>query len=165
VQRVPESWQICGARETDAAEIARLAGLLGYPSGAQAMHERLGELLARPDQHIAVVALLSAPDRRADGARLGGWVHVARHITLESGEFAEILGLIVDPATRRAGVGRALVAETERWARVHQLARLIVRSNVLRGESHSFYPALGLPRSKSQHVYAKSLGADIGAVA
>ena len=162
---MPEGWHICGARQQDAPEIARLAELLGYPSGAQAMRERLGELLARPDQWVAVAAPPPAPDRRSEGTRLGGWVHVARHITLESGEFAEILGLIVDPAARRAGVGRALVAEAERWARVHQLGRLTVRSNVLRDESHTFYPALGLPRSKSQHVYAKSLGADTGAVA
>jgi GNAT superfamily N-acetyltransferase len=129
------------------------------------MHARLGELLARPDQRIAVAARMPGPDQRTDGAMLGGWMHVARHIALESGEFAEILGLIVDPAARRAGVGRALVAEAERWARLHRLACLTVRSNVLRGEPHTFYPALGFSRSKSQHVYAKSLGADIGAVA
>jgi len=162
---VSESWQIRGARQEDAAEIARLAGLLGYPSEARAMRERLEELLARPDQRIAVAAAASAREPRADGAALGGWVHVTRHIALESGQFAEILGLIVDPAARRAGVGRALVAEAERWARVHRLARLVVRSNVLRKESHSFYPALGLPRNKSQHVYAKSLGTEFGAVA
>lgn len=160
-----ESWQICDAREDDAAEIARLAGLLGYPSAAQPMRERLGELLARPDQRIAVAALPARAERAEAGAKLGGWVHVARHITLESGEFAEILGLIVDPAARRVGVGRALVAEAERWARVHRLGRLVVRSNVVRDEPHTFYPALGLPRSKSQHVYAKSLGAGGGAVA
>lgn len=160
-----EAWQICDARRQDAAEIARLAGLLGYPSEAQGMHERLGELLARPDQRVAVAARMTGPDRRAKGAMLGGWVHVARHITLESGEFAEILGLIVDPAARRAGLGRALVAEAERWARLHRLARLTVRSNVLRGEPHTFYPALGFTLRKSQHVYAKSLGADVGAVA
>lgn len=165
MQPVSESWQICGVRQQDAAEIARLAQLLGYPSGAQAMQDRLDELLTRPDQWIAVAAPTPAPDRGVEGARLGGWVHVARHITLESGEFAEILGLIVDPAARRAGVGRALVAEAERWACVHQLGRLTVRSNVLRGESHTFYPALGFPRSKSQHVYSKSLGADSGPVA
>jgi GNAT superfamily N-acetyltransferase len=162
---VSESWQICGARREDAAEIARLAGLLGYPSEGRAMRERLEELLARADQRIAVAAPLPARELRAGGATLGGWVHVARHITLESGEFAEILGLIVDPAARRAGVGRALVAEAERWARMQLLGRLVVRSNVVRDESHTFYPALGLPRSKSQHVYAKSLGADWGAVA
>ena len=165
MSEVAEGWQICDARTQDAAEIARLAGLLGYPSETQAMQERLDELLARPDQRIAVAARMTGPERRGDAAMLGGWVHVTRHIALESGEFAEILGLIVDPAARRAGVGRALVAEAERWARLQRLARLTVRSNVLRAEPHTFYPALGFVRSKSQHVYAKSLGADVGAVA
>jgi GNAT superfamily N-acetyltransferase len=162
---MPESWQIRVARQQDAAEIARLAGLLGYPTDAQTMHARLGELLTRPDQRIAVATPTPAAGGLADAARLGGWMHVARHIVLESGEFAEILGLIVDPTARRAGVGRALVAEAERWARAHRLGRLAVRSNVLRDESHTFYPALGFPHSKSQHVYAKSLGADTVAVA
>lgn len=153
---MPERWLIRGARPQDAAEIARLAGLLGYPSEAQAIAGRLDELLAHPDHRIAVAAA---------GETLGGWLHEARHITLESGEFAEILGLIIDPAARRAGLGRSLVAEAERWARVHRLSRLTVRSNVLRGEAHAFYPALGFTLRKSQQIYAKALGAEIGAVA
>src|SRR6185437_17034136 len=114
------------------------------PSDAGAMLERLRQLQGSADHRIAV----AAPAAGSPGA-LGGWMHVARRATLESGEFAEILGLVVDTAARRGGVGRALVADAERWARVHRLARLVVRSNVLRDESHSFYPALGLPRNKS----------------
>lgn len=161
---VTESWQIRGAHGDDAAEVARLASLLGYPSDARAMHVRLGELLADPNHRVAVAVPLHAPDRSAE-ATLGGWVHLARHIALESGAFAEILGLIVDPAARRAGVGRILIAEAERWAQAQRLQRLAVRSNVARGEAHIFYPALGFARAKSQHVYAKTLGADAGPVA
>jgi len=147
---VSEDWQIRGACQADAAQIAWLAGVLGYPGETHAMDERLGELLRRPDHRIAVAA--------GRYGHLGGWLHVARHVPLESGAFAEILGLIVDPQVRRAGLGRALVAEAERWAALHHLARLAVRSNVMRSESHAFYPSLGFTRSKSQHVYAKLLG-------
>jgi ribosomal protein S18 acetylase RimI-like enzyme len=165
VSAAPEGWQIRSARQQDAAEIARLAGLLGYPSGARAVQGRLGELLARPDHRIVVAAPVAVSEGGAPGAKVGGWMHAARHLTLESAEFAEILGLIVDPAARRTGLGRTLVAEAERWARAHRFARLTVRSNVVRAESHAFYPALGFTLRKSQHIYAKALGPDVGPVA
>ncbi|HTT03681.1 MAG TPA: GNAT family N-acetyltransferase [Steroidobacteraceae bacterium] len=161
----PEGWQIRGARQQDAAEIARLASVLGYPSDAPAVQGRLGELLAHPDHRIVVAAPIAARGRGSADAKIGGWMHEARHLTLESGEFAEILGLIVDPAARRTGLGRLLVAEAERWARVHRLARLTVRSNVARAESHAFYPALGFTQAKTQRVYTKALGPDAGPVA
>lgn len=159
-----EEWRIRGARPEDAAELARLSGLLGYPSDAAAMLERLGWLLGSADHWIAVAAPVEA-STGGSAPPLGGWMHVARHRALESGEFAEILGLVVDPAARRAGLGRALVAEAERWAREQRVQRLTVRSNVARGEAHRFYPALGFAHSKSQHVYSKAFGAAAGAVA
>jgi GNAT superfamily N-acetyltransferase len=160
IKALTEGWQIRGARQADAAELARLSGLLGYPSDASAMRGRLSELLGAADHRIVVAAPLWAAARS-----LGGWMHVARHQTLESGAFAEILGLIVDAEARRAGVGRAMVAEAERWARVQRVPRLTVRSNVTRSEAHRFYPALGFSHSKSQQVYSKALGAGAGAVA
>jgi hypothetical protein len=36
---------------------------------------------------------------------------------------------------------------------------IVVRSNVLRPESHGFYESLGYIRTKSQHVYSKCLPA------
>jgi len=158
-----EGWQIRGARIADAAGIARLSGLLGYPAEPAAIRLRLQQLAVSADHWVAV----AAPPGATSGAHapLGGWMHVARHMTLESGEFAEILGLVVDPAARRGGVGRALAAAAEQWARTQRLARLTVRSNAARSEAHAFYPALGFAHGKSQHVYSKALGSDAGAVA
>jgi len=150
-----QPWIIRAARAADAAELARLATLLGYPSDAGAMLERLRQLQGSADHRIAV----AAPAAGSPGA-LGGWMHVARRATLESGEFAEILGLVVDTAARRGGVGRALVADAERWMRVQRLPRLTVRSNATRAESHDFYPALGFARVKTQQVYSKAFGDD-----
>lgn len=158
-----EGWQIRGACSADAAEVARLSGLLGYPAERAGMLARLQALAVSADHWVAVAAPLGAPS--GAGVPLGGWMHVARRIALESGEFAEILGLVVEPAARRGGVGRSLAAAAEHWARTQRLARLTVRSNVARSESHAFYPALGFARSKSQHVYSKALGSDAGSVA
>jgi GNAT superfamily N-acetyltransferase len=133
----------------DAAAIARLAGELGFPAGAEQMRARLEVLASLCEHWIGVAA-------RPEGAPLG-WIHVARCWTLQTGEFALILGLVVAAEARRAGVGRALVAAAERWSRESGLERITVRSNVLRSESHQFYPSLGYARQKSQHVYVKTL--------
>jgi GNAT superfamily N-acetyltransferase len=62
---------------------------------------------------------------------------------------------VVDSRRRREGLGKALVARAEQWARERSLPKLRVRSNVTREESHRFYPAIGFVKSKTQHVYEK----------
>jgi predicted N-acetyltransferase YhbS len=54
-------------------------------------------------------------------------------------------------------VGRQLVQRAERWARGQGLERIVVRSNALRAEAHSFYPALEYVLAKTQRVYVKPL--------
>lgn len=139
------------ARADDAAGIARLAGALGYPVDAGTVKARLEALLPQAGQHVVVAA--------GEGALLG-WVAAERRLTLESGERVEIVGLVVDAAARRSGVGRALVAEAERWAQAQGFAEIVVRSNVVRAESHPFYRGLGYLCRKTQHVYAKPLAVD-----
>lgn len=137
------------ARIGDAAELARLADELGYPMSRAEMVRRLETLLASDRHCVSVVE--SAPER------LAGWVHVEHRSTIEGGDRAELMGLVVDARVRRSGVGKALVAEAERWAAARRLGSLTVRSNVVRDESHPFYAALGFVRSKTQHVYTKGL--------
>jgi len=137
------------ARIEDAAEIARLAGELGYPVDAAAMRVRLHSLLSSPQYRVVV----------AQGGHGGllGWVAVERRHTLESGEFVEIVGLVVDASARGSGVGRALVADAERWALAQCFDAIGVRSNVAREGSHAFYGSLGFSRIKTQHMYRKRL--------
>jgi GNAT superfamily N-acetyltransferase len=137
------------ARAGDAAEVARLAGELGYPVDAQAMGTRLDTLMGDPRQSVHVVD--------SEGGRLAGWISAERRLSLEAGERVEITGLVVDGATRRGGVGRALVEAAESWAREQGIDRMVVRSNVQRQASHPFYETLGYVRQKSQHVYGRRL--------
>ena len=136
------------ARLEDAAEIARLSTELGYPTSADEMLPRLRDVLADPDHRVIVAAA---------GSALRGWIGVERRRNLEGGGQAEIIGLVVDARARRSGVGAALAAAAEQWARGLGYACLLVRSNAARVESHPFYAKHGYLRSKTQHVYSKPL--------
>ena len=138
------------AQLADAAEMARLAGQLGYPLPATEMARRLAAVL--PDErHLVAVA--------ADGGALRGWIHVEHRFSLEGGERAELMGLVIEANCRRGGLGRELVGLAEAWALARGIASLTVRSNAARAESHPFYEALGFARTKTQHVYNKALTA------
>jgi GNAT superfamily N-acetyltransferase len=133
----------------DAAEIARLAGELGYAASVEAVQARLALLLAHADHRISVVER----DRN-----LLGWIAVERRCTLESGERIEIAGLVVDARHRASGVGRLLLKDAEDWAQQLGFELICVRSNVLRDAAHPFYERQGYVRRKTQHFYVKALG-------
>ena len=137
----------------DAEIIAQLATELGYPTTTEQAASRLSALLARDTYFVAVAEM---------SLRVVGWVAVERRLLLESGERAEIVGLIVAATSRRAGIGAALVQAAEGWARAQGMQALSVRSNVARVEAHPFYEGLGYQRAKTQHSYTKSLPAERG---
>jgi GNAT superfamily N-acetyltransferase len=137
------------ARPSDAAEIARLTGVLGYPASVENIDNRLLFLLASENHFLAV-----APGQ--DGQLLG-WVAVELRVPLESGPKAEISGLVVTAQSRRSGVGAKLVSAAEQWAAKRGLPSIGVRSNIARMESHAFYQAMSYVRRKTQHCYEKRL--------
>jgi ribosomal protein S18 acetylase RimI-like enzyme len=140
--------EIRTAKLDDAQAIAALAIELGYAADEAVMRARLQAILGRPDQHIVVGV--------ADGV-VAGWLQASTSDVLESGFRAEIVGLIVSAAYRRRGLGRRLVESAVAWAGTTGAKAVSVRSNVVRGESHSFYPALGFEPVKTQAVYRKRL--------
>ena len=139
------------ANLADAAEIARLAGELGYPAEGKAMASRLERLLDRA-QDLILVAFAGENENR-----LLGWIAAEARTPLVATPRVEIMGLVVDETARKSGVGKRLVAAVEDWAKEHGVRDVVVRSNVLREESHPFYEHLGYHRAKSQHVYHKEL--------
>jgi ribosomal protein S18 acetylase RimI-like enzyme len=140
---------IRAATLADAARLAVLTEVLGYPATPDALAERLGRLLAR-DEELVLVA-------EASPGQIVGWLHGGERELLESGRRCEILGLVVDVTCRGRGVGRQLVQEAEAWASTRGLDQMAVRSNVGRAESHPFYEHLGYVRAKTQHAYRKRL--------
>jgi ribosomal protein S18 acetylase RimI-like enzyme len=133
--------------EADAEAVAKLSGELGYPSDADAIRRRFravdpGDLLLVAENESA------API---------GFVHARTMHTVEADPRVHILGLVVSSMARRAGVGRKLMAEVERWAATTDANMIVLRSNTARGEAHDFYPAIGYTQLKTQAVYAKKL--------
>lgn len=144
----------------DAAAIARLATQLGYPVTEAAMVTRLAKILASPEHVVFVAELDGGPagvHGNAPGDGIAGWIagEIRHHV--EADARAEITGLVVEAGARRAGVGRALIEEVERWATRLGHRRVVVRSNAARVESHPFYLKRGYARAKTQHVYEKVL--------
>jgi GNAT superfamily N-acetyltransferase len=65
--------------------------------------------------------------------------------------------MVVDEKKRRSGVGRALMAAAERWAKSRGVKLLRLRTEISRADAHAFYESLGYARLKTQHVYRKPL--------
>ncbi len=133
----------------DAKEIALLSEELGYPVSKEEMVKRLSTLLEMPNYFIAVAT--------GKDQQVMGWIAVEQRILLESGPRAEIVGLIVSSKFRRAGVGKALVIEAEKWATQKGLSVACVRSNEIRKVAHVFYQKLGYSYRKTQLNFAKNL--------
>jgi GNAT superfamily N-acetyltransferase len=129
-------------RPEDAVAIADLCAQLGYRVNADEIRDRLAA--PSPEDSSVVVA-------RLDG-RVVGWLEVGLVRALESGTWAEITGLVVDAATRRRGVGDALVRWAADWARGRGQPRLRVRTNVIRKDAFAFYTRLGFGETKQQRV-------------
>lgn len=133
----------------DAPSVARLATQLGYPCEPADIERRFAFIAGAPD-HAVLVA-------EAPSGQVVGWVHVHGRCLLEAEPFAEIGGLVVAEECRGQGVGRALMAEAERWAAEHGYAEVCVRSNAIRQAAHRFYQGLGYRPVKAQQVFRKAV--------
>jgi GNAT superfamily N-acetyltransferase len=135
-------------RAGDADRVAVLAGELGYPSSAVEVGERMRHLLGRDD----VAALVAE-----DAGRVIAWLHVEMRRSLVADHEAQVMALVVDEACRSRGIGAAMMAAAEGWAREQGAERLRVGSRVSRAEAHRFYERLGYDRSKTSHWFQKRL--------
>jgi GNAT superfamily N-acetyltransferase len=126
--------EIRDATAADAPDIARLLAALGYPATPEAIPARLERLTSD-----GAVALIAAAASRPIGLAT---VHV-RVVLHAEAPVAQLTALVVDPASRRRGVGRLLVARAERWAAARGAAKLVVTTALHRADAHAFYDGLG----------------------
>lgn len=141
-------FEITTARSEHANQIAKLTQELGYTANTKDTETWLTHL-SRSPLHCVYIAVVDN--------QVCGWLVVEKRMFLESGTKAEITGLVVGKQYRCLGIAQALVRAAQEWAIEQGLETMVVRSNIEREESHLFYPKVGFERSKTTHVYTKSL--------
>lgn len=123
------------ARATDAADMARLCGQLGYPAEQSELPSRLARL-SRDENARAFVGQI--------GDTIAGMITVHVRYTLNhTAPIAQITLLVVDESVRGKGVGRALVEAAERFAMERGTRRVTVTTQLSRAGAHAFYESVG----------------------
>jgi GNAT superfamily N-acetyltransferase len=128
--------------------LAALAGELGYPTSAEAL---VGRLAALHPTDAAVMVSTGSDDVPI------GWCHVEMRRTLVEPVSALIVGLVIGEGHRSAGIGAALLAAAEAWARARGCSRLVVATRITRERAHRFYARQGYEVSKTSYFLTKVL--------
>jgi aminoglycoside 6'-N-acetyltransferase I len=120
---------------TELNRIARLRATL-WPGSAI---EDLAALVAAQPGYLVLVAL--------DGEEPAGFAEISlRHDDASgcgSSPSAFLEGICVDPAHRRKGIARALVAKALEWGRERGISEFASEALLANGASHAFHRAIG----------------------
>jgi GNAT superfamily N-acetyltransferase len=133
-------------RDAGPADAEWIAGLLseeGYPAGASDVDRRL-ERFAEMGSFVRVA--------ERDGERLG---FVAVHLLPRfehDDQIARVIALVVDPAVRSRGVGRALLAEVDRIAAGAACAFIEVTAGHHRADARRLFEAAGFETSLTTYM-------------
>jgi len=131
------------ATDGDAPAMASLLAHLGYPADPADLPDRLRRMRAAGDD--AFVA-------EVDGAAAGLATVHSRTVLHVARPVAQLTALVVPPEMRGRGVGRALVAEAERWAMARGADRLVVTTALHRADAPLFYERLGFEHTGRRYV-------------
>jgi GNAT superfamily N-acetyltransferase len=129
---------------SDAPELATLTEQLGYPADIEGTKTILEDLL-RKQEYALFVGIIDN--------KTVGWIQLHQVISMETGVYVEIIGLVVDEEYRGRGLGRLLLQAASDWSRSIDCYRLRVRCNSIRTESHTFYQNSGFILKKEQKVF------------
>jgi len=140
--------RIRAMRRDHAGAVANLATQLGYPSSEVQLAERIAQVLGR-EEAAAMVA--------EDAGNVVAWVHVELRRTLVADQHAQVMALVVDERCRGRGIGAALMAEAERWARKRRANAVRVASRTTREEARRFYERQGYRLTKTSNWFEKEL--------
>jgi len=119
----------------DADDVAALLAALGYPCDREDASDRIHAIIANDRQ-----ALVLARDRGA----VCGLIALDFMYYLPLGTTTcRITAMVVTPEAQGRGLGRQLLREAERRARIGGAARLEITSGSQRTDAHAFYRACG----------------------
>ena len=128
----------------DAGGVTDLTHQLGYSLSRDQILENMKAVLGNAD-HDGFVAVA--------GEEVIGWIGVKHAFQIETPAFCEIHGLVVSDKYRNRGIGKMLIEKARQWGREKGNAKLRLRCNVKRIETHLFYQHLGFKETKQQKVY------------
>jgi aminoglycoside 6'-N-acetyltransferase I len=136
----------------DAAEYVRMRHALWPHADVIELAAETPKMLADPDQVVFVVA-------RAEGGLLGFVEADIRAFAngVDEQPCAFVEGWWVDPDTRRAGIGRALIAAVEQWARERGFKELGSDADIDNLQSHRAHAALGFEERERVVCFRKRL--------
>ena len=127
------------AKLNDAVELAELACELGYKTTDVEMATRLKTVL-KDARYKTLVAEI--------GGKLCGMIGTVSHSSYLHNDFSgRIITLVVSSKMRRCGVGRKLVAASEKDFLRRKITRVTLTTRFEREEAHRFYEKLGYART------------------
>jgi GNAT superfamily N-acetyltransferase len=133
-------------RDAESADADWIAGLLsdeGYPAGAS-------DVVRRLERFAEMGSLVRIAER--DGERLG---FIAVHLVPRfehDDQLARVIAMVVDPAVRSRGIGRALLAEVDRAAIAAGCAFVEVTAGHHRTDARRLFEGAGFDASVTTYL-------------
>lgn len=131
----------------DAAQIYELnRDEMGYDYPVEETRRQIKEVLSSKHDMIYVAVL--------DG-NVVGYVHANDYNLIYAPPMKNIMGIAVSGKCKRAGIGKALLAAVENWAKAEGAKGVRLVSGVTRKEAHAFYERCGYSGGKQQLNFKK----------
>ena len=135
------------ASHQDAEAIARLnREAMGYDYPAEDTARKL-EMILRSDRDKVFVAVA--------GDHVMGYIHANDYDVLYFPTMKNIMGIAVDSAYRRQGIGKMLLNAVECWAKETGAEGIRLVSGANRIDAHKFYIDCGFEGGKEQRNFKK----------
>ena len=145
------------ARTIDIPQLLLLAGKLWPHATAAELKREFVEsirgrsktviVLRADDQTIVAFIILSIRNDYVEGS--------------SSSPVAYVEGIFVDSRHRRAGIGRDLIGQAERWAKSHKCRQLASDTEIHNRRSRAFHQRVGFTDANHVVCYIKNLGEGI----
>ncbi len=132
----------------DLAAVRGLLAQLGYDIEADQVARRFAAV-DRSATHALAVAEVAGD--------VAGFLHVYARPALEKPLEAVVQAMAVDRSRRRRGIGRALLAFAEHWARARGFQSVTLASALGRADAHAFYTRLGYAPTATSQLFRKPL--------
>lgn len=132
----------------DAESITSLSDELGYNPTSEQIKSKIVRFSSNENDQIYIAE---------ENKQVVGWMHISLVEPLESVQFVEVRGIVVDKNYRGQGIGSQLIKFAEKWANEKQCNKVRIRTNIMRIETRDYYSKLGFKSMKTQEVFEKKL--------